>query len=37
LLIPPTHVAGSYVGWLAIATIRPVSTSMTTTAPASAA
>ena len=27
---------GSYVGWLAIATIRPVSASITTTAPESA-
>ena len=37
LLMPPTHTAGSYVGWLAIATTRPVLASITTTAPESAA
>jgi hypothetical protein len=36
LVIPPTHTSGSYVGWLAMATMRPVSTSMTIDAPASA-
>ena len=36
LLTPPTQTEGSYVGWLAIATIRPVSASITTTAPESA-
>jgi hypothetical protein len=37
LEMPPTHTEGSYVGWLAIATIRPVSASITTAAPESAA
>ncbi len=35
-LMPPTHTEGSYVGWLAMATIRPVSASSTTAAPESA-
>ncbi len=35
-MIPPTQTSGSYVGWLAIATIRPVLASMTTAAPESA-
>ena len=34
--MPPTHTFGSYVGWLAIATIRPVLASITTAAPESA-
>ena len=33
---PPTQTSGSYVGWLAIATIRPVLASMTIAAPLSA-
>ena len=37
LVIPPTQTEGSYVGWLAIATTRPVVASSTTTAPESAA
>ena len=34
--MPPTQTDGSYVGWLAIATIRPVFASMTIAAPESA-
>jgi hypothetical protein len=34
--MPPTQTDGSYVGWLAIATTRPVLASITTTAPESA-
>ena len=35
--MPPDHTVGSYVGWLAIATTRPVFASITTAAPLSAA
>ena len=35
--MPPDHTSGSYVGWLAIATTRPVRASRTTAAPLSAA
>ena len=35
--MPPDQTSGSYVGWLAIATTRPVLASSTTAAPLSAA